>query len=402
MVADDGSMAVRRSPEHGGSKAFFAKPAKIDRIHEDLPDSGIAFSASGETLQLGNGSVLNRVVARNKGNGTTDQDMEIDSDCGFAARTVMGANLVLDQGEPDMVRRKGTEMTRIKVWNIRFSKLFLLFTILKDRNVFEQQEFAVLRKAILEVNALNKSLGALKGTAQTQAKERIDSLLAELDRKIMPKYAALEPDVRREIEQAQGFNEFARPLPGQAFVTAGSAEPHPEATGGTWIYHWGAVVMKADAVDCDDVVTLEILAGAPRKNWFYMMYGSASATSFHGVQSATHSFGTVPTTFTMARPLQSTIQSRQELTNVEMGTLVTVRGIVRSLSRVHGELEIVLELLPSRETIQVRLEGFDNLDSVQEGRTLEVKGARTYGSGEHENYAVECEKENPGTSFRLL
>lgn len=401
MVADDGSMAVRRSPEHGGSKTFFARKTKIDRIHEDLPDSSIAFSASGETLRLGDGSVLARVVARNTGNDTTDQDMEIDSDCGFAARTVMGANLVLDQGEPDIVVQKGSEMTRVKVWNIRFSKLyFLLSAILKES--LDPTEFKELLRGLLTVKKLKDSLGELKGEAQDNAKQKIDSLLADLDWRIMAKYAALDPLRRREIEQAWKFNEFARPLPGQAFVTSGSAEPHPESTVGTWVYHWGAVVMKADATDCDDVVTLEILAGAPRKDWFYMMYGSSGATSFHGVQSGTRSFGTVPTTFTMARPQQSFIQSRQELVKVELGTLVTVRGIVRSVSHVHGELEIVLELLPSQETIQVRLASFGGLDSVQEGRTLEVKGARDFGSGEHEDYAVECDKSNPGTSFKLL
>lgn len=106
----------------------------------------------------------------------------------------------------------------------------------------------------------------------------------------LAKYDALPADKKDEFDKKYGINKYAVPRVGQG-VTIGTESDMPgyqDPSGHSWNFHYAAAVLSSG----HDYITLESAAGWEADQWIFFMYGPESkAQSFYEEQRATDTHG---------------------------------------------------------------------------------------------------------------
>ncbi|HEY5960802.1 MAG TPA: DUF4157 domain-containing protein [Polyangiaceae bacterium] len=139
------------------------------------------------------------------------------------------------------------------------------------------------------------------------------------------RYAALSPDEKTAFDKKYGINEYAAPEVGQGLTI--STEPdmpgfaiHPGMQHQTRNFHYAGVVLKSGG----DYVTLESAAGWDPADWIFFMYGSAQpAQSFHREHEESLTHGTHHTSFIVEpeeRKGNQSTKNNRHLVMLDLGT----------------------------------------------------------------------------------
>jgi hypothetical protein len=104
------------------------------------------------------------------------------------------------------------------------------------------------------------------------------------------RYAALSDAQKEAFDRKYGMNKFAVPKVGQG-ITISTEKDMPgfgTVSNFTWNFHYAAVVLESG----HDYITLESAAGWGGKEWIFFMYGPESqGQSFHQLQIGTGTHG---------------------------------------------------------------------------------------------------------------
>jgi hypothetical protein len=104
-------------------------------------------------------------------------------------------------------------------------------------------------------------------------------------------YARLSPEEKDAFDRRHGINKYAVPHVGQG-ITISTEKDMPgfaAASNFTWNFHYAAAVLASG----EDYVTLESAAGWAPNEWIFFMYGpEKKGQSFYEFQSSTHTHGT--------------------------------------------------------------------------------------------------------------
>jgi hypothetical protein len=180
------------------------------------------------------------------------------------------------------------------------------------------------------------------------------------------RYAALTPAGKKAFARKYGVNEYARPRIGQGITV--STETKMPGFGfvgdprDSWNFHYAAAVLSSS----DDYVTLENAAGWNPKNWIWYMYGPARRTqSFHEEHLAMGSHGTIASSY-VVQP-----ERLLDLTVGPNGAQLTMGSTSLTLDR--GTRLRVLERLGSGQGLRYRVRVVDRSHA---GRTGLVTGGQ--------------------------
>jgi hypothetical protein len=255
-VSDEGLMAVEAAAK--GSKSFWATNAAVN-------ESNYTFDSVRSPLQLtlvpadiltgpapvgGAIRTLTKIAPVNRIDGTMGDAMVFPSDCGAAARTIMGAD-TLAAGY---------------------------------RNVSGPGRAGASRETSVSVS---KDPVAMAGEVLAGASGAADSGAAR------ESYDALTAEEREAFDKAAGINRYARAATGGGYVIATG----PIKRGPDWNFHWAGVLMTSG----NDQVTLENYSGQAKTKWGFAMYGTALGQSFHEEHFGTKKHGTRPITMGVHR-----------------------------------------------------------------------------------------------------
>jgi hypothetical protein len=103
------------------------------------------------------------------------------------------------------------------------------------------------------------------------------------------RYAALSDAEKEAFDRKYGMNKFAVPKVGQGITISTEKDmPGFASSGFTWNFHYAAVVLQSG----HDYITLESAAGWGGKQWIFFMYGpETKGQSFHEFQMGTGTHG---------------------------------------------------------------------------------------------------------------
>lgn len=103
------------------------------------------------------------------------------------------------------------------------------------------------------------------------------------------RYAALSPSDKDAFDRKYGINKYAVPKVGQGITVSTEKDmPGFSSSGFTWNFHYAAPVLQSG----HDYITLESAAGWGATDWIFFMYGPQSkGQSFHEFQVSTGTHG---------------------------------------------------------------------------------------------------------------
>lgn len=328
-VSDDGMMASENKEwGPGTAQRAWTTPAKVSESNKTLSDGGSVArlrargggdAVSGQAPASGSQSTLQEVEPVRKDGSPID----LASDCGSAARQVMGSNVrdvAVTKGtgksnpSGDIGAGVGALVGGLALGGIGAGVGFAAGG--KSNGLLGLGIGAAIGAVVGAVgggfagSAIDKSLAAkpkpnedflssrtYHGGDVTTPQQWSEELFKkefgkDLTREqALAKYDALSAEDKDKFDKKYGINKYAVPRVGQG-ITIGTETDMPgyqDPSGHSWNFHYAATVLSSGA----DYITLESAAGWEADQWIFFMYGpETKAQSFYEEQRATGTHGT--------------------------------------------------------------------------------------------------------------
>ena len=330
-VADDGQMAVEdKGWGEGTNKRAWTKPKLIADANVTLARQGsranLRAKPGGREISGGApGSVADTSLVEIEPFKPSGGEFDVASDCGTAARQVMGSEQPASGGVLGGVIGGGIGLLAgagigaglgllaggplgAAVGAIIGGIAGLVGGILKGKAIGErpgrdERDVAALSGAGTDAERYltpRPYHGGSPTTPEEWSEELFKKEFGEhLTRsEAYARYAALSPADKDDFDRRHGINRYATPRVGQGITISTETDMPGFSTVGdprdTWNFHYAAAVLESG----DDYVTLANAAGWAVRNWIWYMYGpEQKGQSFHEEQLHTGTHGTRATSF---------------------------------------------------------------------------------------------------------
>lgn len=325
-VSDDGVLAAEdKGWGPGQSKRAWTTPAKIaesngilasQKSRAKLRQKSGGEDIAGQSPASGEVMTLNEIEPFREGGGK----FNLASDCGTAARQVMGSEPSGDSGAGlggflgfavggaaggaagfgiASAIDKGYSGLGAAIGAFAGAILGLVGGFFAGREIEKstkrKKDTAVIRGAGGEEELLTPR--SYHGGDPTTPEEITEEVMRKefgpgLTRKeLLARYEALSADEKKKFDEKYGIDQFAVPRVGQG-LTIGTEKDQPgfmTNSDMTWNFHYAAAVLRSGP----DFITLESAAYWDSDDWIFFMYGPESkGQSFHEFHGATQTHGT--------------------------------------------------------------------------------------------------------------